>query len=274
MALNSPGHQDEAIEHLRKTLSLDPRYPAARVNLARILLDRDRAKEAIAELRRAIELDPTDTRARTELHSILTRPGRWQEVQAAWREELNAGPPKHDAWFGYAELCLFLEREEEYRSARRELLAHFGSATDPTIAERTGRACLLLPAVEAELQQAVALTERAIAAGRAGREFAYPYCLFAEGLARYRQGRFDEAIELMTGEAASVMRPSPRLVVAMAQHQKGEKEEANLSMAAAIRSYDWSESNADNHDAWIAHILRREAEAMIQLKEPAVSQDK
>jgi len=269
MALNSPGHQDEAIEHLRKTLSLDPRYPAARVNLARILLDRDRAKEAIAELRRAIELDPTDTRARTELHSILTRPGRWQEVQAAWREELNAGPPKHDAWFGYAELCLFLEREEEYRSARRDLLAHFGSATDPTIAERTGRACLLLPAVEAELQQAVALTERAIAAGRAGREFAYPYCLFAEGLARYRQGRFDEAIELMTGEAASVMGPSPRLVVAMAQHQKGEKEEANLSLAAAIRSYDWSESNADNHDAWIAHILRREAETLILQDRPA-----
>ena len=209
MALNSPGHQDEAIEHLRKTLALDPRYPAARVNLARILFDRGRADEGIAELRRAIELDPTDTRARAELRKALTRLGRWQEVRAAWREELDAGPPKHDAWFGYAELCLFLGDEAEYRRARRDLLAQFGSATDPAVAERTGRACLLLPAAEDELQQAVALTERAVAAGRPGREFAYPYCLFAEGLARYRQGRFDDAIKLMTGEAASVMGPSP-----------------------------------------------------------------
>ena len=195
MALNSPGHQDEAIEHLRKTLDLDPRYPAARVNLARILFDRDQADEGIAELRRAIELDSNDTVARAELRRALARLTRWQEVQAAWREELDAGPPEHDLWFGYAELCLFLEDETEYRRARHDLLTHFGSATDPEVAERVGRACLLLPAAEAELQQAVALTERAIAAGRAGREFAYPYCLFAQGLARYRQGRFDDAIQ-------------------------------------------------------------------------------
>ena len=69
--------------------------------------------------------------ARAELRRALTRLGRWQEVQAAWREELDAGPPKHDAWFGYAELCLFLGDEAEYRRARSDLLAHFGSATDP-----------------------------------------------------------------------------------------------------------------------------------------------
>jgi serine/threonine-protein kinase len=268
MALNSPGHEDEAIEYLRKTLALDPRYPAARVNLARILINRGRVDEGISELRQAIELDQQDTLARAELRRGLWQLGGWQEVQAAWREQLDAGPPNHDVWFGYAELCLFLY-ETEYRRARRDLLAQFGSSTDPVIAERTGRACLLLPAAEGELQRAVELTERAVAAGRPGREFAYPYCLFAQGLARYRQGQLDEAIELMNGEAGSVMVPSPRLILAMAQYQKGEAEEARKSLAAAISSYDWTLSKAEHHDAWIAHILRREAEALISPTPPS-----
>jgi tetratricopeptide (TPR) repeat protein len=263
MALNSPGNQDEAIEYLRKTLALDPRYPAARVNLARILFDRGREEEGVVELQHAIEFNPTDMMARTELRRALTRLGRWQELLGAWREELNARPPNHDAWFGYAELCLFLEHEEEYRSARRDLLAHFGSNKDSTVAERAGRSCLLMPMEQDELRQAVALVERAVAADRAGNEFAYPYCLFAQGLARYREGQFDEATKLMTGEAGSVMGPSPGLVNAMALYQMGEHDKARETLEAAILSYDWSVLKANNHDPWIAHILRREAEAMI-----------
>ena len=104
--------------------------------------------------------------ARQRLRGLLLRLGRGAEARAAWKEELAAHPPKHDDWFGYAELCLFLGDEAEYRRARRDLLAQFGSTTDPAVAERTGRACLLLPAPEGELRQAVALTERAVAAGR------------------------------------------------------------------------------------------------------------
>ena len=73
----------------------------------------------------------------------------------------------------------------------------------------------------------------------------------------------------MNGEAASVMGPSPRLILAMAQYQKGQEDEARKTLAAAIASYDWSAAKADNHDAWIAHILRREAEALsLSLERP------
>ncbi len=197
------------------------------------------------------------------VRGLLVELGRVAEARAAWKEELAANPPNHDDWFGYAELCLFLGDEAEYRRARRDLLTRFGSATDPAIAERTGRACLLLPAPEGELRQAVALTERAVAVGRPGHEFAYPYYLFAEGLALYRQGRLDDAIKRMTGEAASVMGPGPRLILAMAQHQQGNKDQARKTLAAAVLSHDWSANRADTHDAWITHILRREAESLI-----------
>jgi hypothetical protein len=62
-----------------------------------------------------------------------------------------------------------------------------------------------------------------------------PVFLFSRAQARYRQGRFDDSIKLMTGEG-SVMRPSPRLVLAMAQYQKGQKDQARKTLAAAVAS--------------------------------------
>jgi serine/threonine-protein kinase len=258
------GHDDEAIAQFRAAIRIDANNGWSHYFLAIALENKGHLDEAVTEFREAARLLPEKhVEARQRVRGLLLKLGRGTDAQTAWKEDLAAKPAKHDSWFGYAELCLFLGDEREYRRARTDLLAEFGSTTDPAIAERTGRACLLLPAAEVEQRQAVALTERAIAAGRPGREFAYPYCLFAEGLARYRQGRFDDATKLMTGEAASVMGPSPRLILAMAQHQKGQKDEARKTLAAAIASYDWSAAKADHHDAWIAHILRREAEAVI-----------
>jgi tetratricopeptide (TPR) repeat protein len=177
---------------------------------------------------------------------------------------LTAHPPKHDDWFGYAELCLFLRDEAEYRRARRGLLDQFGATTNADVAERTGRACLLLPAPKGEFEQAVALADRAVSA-----QSGNPFYLFAQGLARYRQGRFDDAIKLMNAGAAPAMGPCPRLVLAMAQHQNGQKDQARKTLAEAIASTDWTPAKATNHDVWIAYILRREAETLVLADLPA-----
>jgi hypothetical protein len=129
---------------------------------------------------------------------------------------------------GYAELYLFLGDENEYRSARRELLEQFGTITDRGVAERVQRACLLLPTSGDELRSAVAVAERALAGERSGREGGYPYFRFTKSPARYRQRRSEDVITSMNGEAASVMRPSPRLVQAMAHYQKDQKDQAPL----------------------------------------------
>ena len=93
----------------------------------------------------------------------LLRQGRLEEARVAWQTALEGNPLDHNAWFGYAELCLFLGREDEYRRARQDLLARFFITHNPYFAERTGRACLLLPATGDELRQAVALARRAAA---------------------------------------------------------------------------------------------------------------
>ncbi len=230
---------DEAIHHLRQAATLEPRVIRHHLVLAELLNDRGRLDDAGGHFRQAIALDPKRTDAQKGLRGILIRQGKLEAARAAWRKALDAGPPEHDAWFGYAELCLFLGQEDEYRRARRVLLDRFGASTDPQVAERTGRACLLLPATNDELEDAAALVERALAAGRSGREWAYPYFLFARGLAEYRRGRFDSAIAVMEGEASGVMGPAPRLIVAMAQHRLGKGEEARKTLAAAIGDYDW-----------------------------------
>src|SRR5262249_46005919 len=67
----------------------------------------------------------------------------------------------------------------------------------------------------------------------------------------------------MNGEAATVLGQCPRLVLAMAQHRLGEKEEVRTTLAAAISKVDWRMSRVRGHDEWLWHVLRREAEAMI-----------
>ena len=90
-------------------------------------------------------------------------------------------------------------------------------------------------------------------------------------MADYRLGRYDDAIAVMSGEAAKAeyMGPSQRLVTAMALDRKQRKDEALKTLAAAVASYDWSAAKADSRDPWIAHILRREAEALILPSLPA-----
>ena len=69
-----------------------------------------------------------------------------------------------------------------------------------------------MPGSEAELSQAAALAERATAAADPKYNWARPYFHFAKGLADYRQGRFDEAIAVMSGEAENSNYIGPRPV--------------------------------------------------------------
>jgi serine/threonine-protein kinase len=199
---------------------------------------------------------------------ILVRLGRLNEAQVAWKSVLKSDPPEHGAWHGYAELCLFLGEKDEYRRARRDLLERFGATTDPYVAERGGRACLLMPATGDELQRFVAFAQRAVARN-SDEQAARPWFEFTRGLAEYRQGQFERAISAMRGDAGAVLRPAPALVIAMALHQKGQADEARQTLASAVLSWDWSATRVRDTSGCILHVLRREAERMILPNLPA-----
>jgi serine/threonine-protein kinase len=258
-ALRSAGDSEGAIAAFRRSVALNPGHADAQ-ELAWAL--------APGQYRATAAADPKRTGSPGPSPSILLRLGRWNEARVAWKSALKADPPEHGAWFGYAELCLFLGEVDEYRRARRALLERFGATTDPYAAERISRTCLLMPATGDELQKAVAVADRAVAR-TSGEQGARPYFEFARGLAEYRKGQYGRAISAMRGDAAIVLRPAPGLVIAMALHQKGQANEARKTLTSAILSYDWSADQVRDIHGCILHVLRREAERLIVPNLPA-----
>jgi eukaryotic-like serine/threonine-protein kinase len=269
LALEAQGRLDEALDYYRHAVGLDRNYAWAHHNLANALRVKGRLDEAYEHCQQANELDPNNPEVQKCLRLVLLQQGRRQEAQAVWRKALDADLPGHDAWSGYAELCLFLGQQEEYRRARRALLERFGATAAPFIAEPVGRACLLLPGTPDELRKATALTNRAAATKGVTPGWVYPYFHFARGLAEYRQGRLASAISVMEGPASHVLGPAPRLILALAQHDQGQEEQARRTLAKAVVAFDWSAAQADSRDVWICHVLRREAEAKVLPNLPA-----
>jgi tetratricopeptide (TPR) repeat protein len=294
-ALLSQGKLDQAIPVLQKALELSPRYAQAYENLGLAFLRQKKHDEAVACFRLAIEhspgkasfhhdlgvtleaqkhlddaiaenqeafrLDPNYARARNWLLDTLAPLGRLEEVRAAWENALAGNLPEHEAWFGYAELCLYLNNEDAYRRNRTALLGRFANTTDPAIAERTARASLLLPATGEELQTAVALADRAVALGKNSGDFRY-YAI-AKALAEYRLGHFESAIDWGQKDGAQGTCPT-LLVLAMAHQRLGNTEQARQFLDEAVRTYEWKKVNRE----WggISHALRREAEALLKVK--------
>ncbi len=301
MALEKSGRRDEAVVQYRAAVQRAPTFVPAQANLAVLLSRLKRHDEAlkqvdaaidlgirhtllyttrgyslnalgqptgaIAALREAVTLAPKNLAAQSGLRAVLQQERRPEEARAAWQAALDADPSEHNAWYGYAEFCLYLGRKDEYLDARTALLDKFGLTTDPYEAERVARACLLRPAVGRDLRRAVALAERA-ASDKNTKNPSYRHFLFVRGLADFRQGRLDRAMATMRGEGAGVLGPAPRLVLAMALHEYGQAAEARETLAAAVSGHDWAAGQVTDQDDWIFHALRREAEDMIRPRQP------
>ena len=184
-------------------------------------------------------------------------------MRPVWGKALEGDRPKHDDWYGYAELCLYLGREDEYRRARSALLARFGTSDSRHVAERTARACLLLPMSGEEMSKAVSLADLAAQADRKKYAAVYPYFQFVKGFAEYRRDNFGQAIVIMRGDASNIPGPLPKLVLGMAQHRTGKEAEARKTLASAMLDHHWDEDHVDGPEGWIRHVLRREAERMV-----------
>ncbi|HEY4260764.1 MAG TPA: protein kinase [Schlesneria sp.] len=268
LALRRLERNEEAIRELRLIPNDAPRYAVSVALIGRCLVSLNRGEEANIESRRALVLNPQLWEAHRALRDGLLQINKMEEARTAWQQSIALEPPDHSTWDGYAELCLYLGHVDEYRRARGLLLSRFGGATDPPMAERAGRACLFMPLSEDELRPASTLIDRALAADPVKYRGVMPYYRFAKSLAEYRAGRLDNARALLDTETLKVLGPAPILLFGMIHHRKGESEVARKALEAAIARFDWDPAKANNREAWMYHILRREAEKMIVPGEP------
>ncbi len=259
----------EAVGYFRAAVASRPESSQAHIMVGRALHDAGDTDGAIAAFRKAIPLN-SDLAGARDLARALARKGGLEEARALWAKQLETSPRAYDPWDGYAPLCAYLGNEKAYHWARKALLERPRDSTDHwAMAERDGLACLLLPADGEELRCTVALVDRAVTTSP--KFFPdNPYTLLISGLAKYRQGRPQQAVPLLEESAALLPnRAGPRLALAMAQFRSGCPAEARKTLAAAVRAYNWMESQADHPTAWVCHVLRREAEALILPDLPA-----
>jgi hypothetical protein len=121
----------------------------------------------------------------------------------------------------------------------------------------------LLPATDDELQQATSLIDRAMASQREIPDWLLPYFRFAKALAEYRAARLEGALILLDGDTLRILGPAPRLLLAMVQHRLGQTGAAGDSLSQATGSYAWHPKRATDREAWMYHLLRREAETVL-----------
>ncbi len=222
---------------------------------------------ALAEqfLRRRIEEDARRAAAED------SRRGAWAAVAADYARLVRLRPEDHWPWFRLAIVQAYLGHEEEYRRVRRGMLDRFGWARDPVIAERTAKACSLLPGIAEGREDAAALA--GFAATREPTHPATPWFLLARALTAYRAGRDAEAAawleKVLATEGRGYVRTAGHFLLALAQHRVGRTEDARKTLARAreMMAHDMpslEKSGDDWHDWMVCDLLRREAEALIE----------
>jgi eukaryotic-like serine/threonine-protein kinase len=183
-------------------------------------------------------------------------------------------PADHHAYHYLAPLLLQVGDTNGYRRHCERMLRQFAETSDPAIAERTVKDCLLLPPAQPVLPTIAKLAEVASAAGP-GHRF-WPSIQFAKGLAEFRQGRFSSAVEWLEPvlqKTNDVFRTvQAHMTLAMAQHHLQHSEQARATLAKGLEfadrrlpTFDKDAGPEDRTNDWIiAHLLMREAQALIQ----------
>ena len=152
LALVTTGHGAEGTTELERASELGTRNPRVEAQLGEELAVAGRFAEAAHHYRRALGLGfgPQADRDRVVQHLRmvarrqmvqLTVERRPDDLWVARQEAADDGPPRDADRDGYAELALFVGREEDYRAERSRLLAKFGDRDRPgdLRADRAGR---------------------------------------------------------------------------------------------------------------------------------------
>ena len=206
--------------------------------------------------------------------TYLARQGRWKEAvpYAAKAVELQRGEFKPCLMLAY---LLAVDNDSEgYREACARILLHFGATNDPVVAGRLAEVCLITPCSGLDLEALNHMVDTAVTLGSTNSSL--PYFQFAKALAEYRQGHFATAIQwakkILAPEDIPFRNAEAWMVMAMAQHQLGQFDEARAALAKGIATAEAKLPKLENGDlgetTWkdwiIAHTLTSEAKALIE----------
>jgi WD40 repeat protein len=199
--------------------------------------------------------------------------GHFAEAAAEFAQALELHPDDHWIWLYRAAALIQSGQLDAYRELRHKGVERFGGTTNPTAAEQIAKAWLILPGSGPDLEIAAKMATTAVSVPT--NHEAISWFRFAKGLAEYRQGHYDDAVEWMQKVLVDAGQQTERdaeasLVLAMSQHQLKQADEARTTLAKAIEIMDTKMRKLEDRDLgnsidWVfAHTLLEEARALIQ----------
>jgi eukaryotic-like serine/threonine-protein kinase len=218
---------------------------------------------------RLVKLRPKDPRPWTARIDFLANRGQWQEASELLPGLLEVDAADHWTWYSASVLHLQNGNADGHRRVCDEMLRRFSGTTDPNVAERTAKTLLLVPGVVADVE-----VPRKLALLAAAGDPSFKWFHLVSGLAEYRAGNFEAAIECLqkciSSPAGQLYCDESALVVqAMAEHRLGRSADARETLKRADqliaeRVAKLEQGPLVGWQEWIRlNVLRREAQALI-----------
>ena len=224
------------------------------------------------EAEQAISDIPPNIRQGSILYNALAevygRQGNWAGSIRTFNRSVAADPTNHYAYHYLAPLLVQTGELGAYRTVCECALSQFEGTTDPTVAERLAKDCLMLPPPAGSLERLAKLADKAVAAGPTNSS--WPYYMFVKGLAEYRLGHSAGALEWLRKVAAQEGVPArtaqAQATMAMAEYQLGQTNAARTALAQGITIAETElakPGRLDWNDTIIAQTLLHEAQGLI-----------
>jgi eukaryotic-like serine/threonine-protein kinase len=206
----------------------------------------------------------------------------WAQAADGYTRALKLDPTyEGHVWFEYAAVLLLSGDRPGYARACAQMAERCGKPGGPR-AYHVARACTLGPDVVADAALPGRLAEKEL--HNNARQF---WSLTEQGALAYRAGRFHESVPLFEESLRADAKPGRAVLnslwLALANHRLGKSEEARRWLDKAQVWLDQfgdgmpdivdQQLGLDLHNWLEAHVLRREAEALLQSKGPRSGMD-
>jgi WD40 repeat protein/tetratricopeptide (TPR) repeat protein len=235
---------------------------------------------SIGQLTRQIEghatinkVDPGLAKLHAERANNFGRLGRFREASADLAKAIALDPgTDHFDYFRQAILLAYLGDTEGYIKHCRSMVARFKGQPAREVADRTAKACLLLPdVVPADPAIINQLVDRALGLGP-GANLLHWFEM-TKGIAEYRGGRPEHAagwLARATTGLGNVGEPLSLMFMAMCEKKLGHEGAARKLLAEATVHLDKKQPKPGREDLtefyhdWVVNqLIRREAEMLI-----------
>jgi eukaryotic-like serine/threonine-protein kinase len=262
-ALSNIGRFNQAIECYDAALASDPQYIWANHDAGDTLVQMGRFNDAVARYQSVIASELNDKQVERGWRTALVLTGHADQAMASWQEAIRVEPDKYEVSAGYAELVLYLQKDDEYEAARATLLQRFASTKYAPNVQAIAFACLLKPADDGMLRQIADLLHKNPVSKASKPAWVYNRSIFNDALLAYRRRDIDRAIKLLSSVDSGTLGPCPKLVLAMAQADAGQVQRARKTLSEAMTGNDWRTTKVTRFDFGEYHVLRREAETKL-----------